>query len=124
MGRCRPQGDGGAPEADPLPFQELGVDPAGYFGEVVIDVGDIHADDAVAQRLEPHLSSDIVLPLTAIVVGRTVDLDDQPSRRAVEVDEVRSDGVLAAKLPSVELATFQTGPHADLGVAHRLAHPS
>ena len=121
-GVARRATEGPARKSKSLALDELSVDPAGNFGQVVIYVGDIHTDDAVAQRLQPRLSSDVVLPLSVIIVGRTVDLNDKPSSWTAEVREVGANWMLAPKFPPVKLPRLQAGPDTDLGMAHRLAH--
>jgi hypothetical protein len=34
-------------------FEEAGLKPIEFFGEIALDVGDLHVDDPVATRLQP-----------------------------------------------------------------------
>ena len=43
-------------------------------------------------------------------MGRAVGFDDEPSLFAVEVDDVRADGLLSSKLLAFELSISQFAP--------------
>src|SRR3546814_20472440 len=52
------------------------------------------------------------------IVLAAVELHHEAAGRAGEIDDVWSDGVLAAELVAHELAVAQVLPHLDLGIGH------
>jgi hypothetical protein len=74
---------------------------------------------------------EICVPVT---VGETVrmlaaiDLDDQPRIKANEIDDIRADGMLAAKPETLKFAVPQQLPHRGFAfrwiVAHRTGKPA
>src|SRR3954447_10336678 len=62
-------------------------------------------DDAIATRLEP-----ISARLAVLRVLSAIDLDDELRRRAEEIDDIRSERMLAAETKTFELLSAQARP--------------
>jgi len=75
------------------------------------------AEHAVACRLDDPAAGGV--PIRRMVA--TVDLDDQPRFRAIEVRDVPSDRVLTAELDAAETPVAEEHPHSALGILLRLA---
>jgi len=50
------------------------------------------------------------------IVLRTIELDHEPQRTAVEVDHIGRDWMLAAKLQAIQLACAKALPELSLGI--------
>src|SRR4030088_2084234 len=78
----------------------------------------------MALRLEPCLSTFVLVELLLMIVARPLELDHEPSSWAVEIDHVVADGMLPTELPPVHLPTLQATPQNPLGEGHPLAQLS
>jgi len=61
-------------------------------------------------RFQPYGSSRIMDDLFWVVVPRAVDLHSEPCSRAVEVEDVGTNRMLAAEFQSLEAAAFDLYP--------------
>ena len=77
-----------------------------------------HADPLL---FDECLSTGIGLPCVGSVVDLTIELDGEPHLRCVEVDDVRSDAVLAAELAAGDAAAAEMFPEEDFGGCRRVA---
>ena len=73
----------------------------------------------VHQKLAPLL---IVIPLVNMVTA--VQFDNQRPLWAAEVSDIGTDGILASKLGSSELAVTEPGPKLTLGLGRFFAQPA
>ena len=75
----------------------------------------IKTEDGEAFLSQVLLAFAIVIAAGGVVVDGAIQFDDQALRRAVEIDNVRTDAVLAAKLAAIEPAFLQPLPQRTLG---------
>ena len=68
------------------------------------------ANDANSERLQKLIASAVVSFGIGAVVRGAVQLDCQMSRWAIEIDDIRPDTVLPAKLEPVQLARLKMCP--------------
>ncbi len=92
-----------------------GADGLEEGGEVVVDGGVGKAQNDVASGGEEGFALGIVLALGRIEVDGAVELDDEATIGAAEIDDERSDGMLAAKLKPEKATIAEVGPEQLLG---------
>ena len=85
--------------------------------ELLIDEFHRETNDAIAGCSKPIVAPGIVDQAFA-VMGRAIDLDDEPRLMASEVGEVGSDGCLPTELESTELPHTKPRPHKSLDCRH------
>ena len=90
-----------------------GADGGEDCREVVVDGVVGEAEDAVAGGGEEGIAIGVGLALG--VVDRAIELDDEATIRAAEIDDEGADGVLAAELKAVEASIAEGVPEDLLG---------
>jgi hypothetical protein len=70
---------------------------------------------AAAARFKPRSPLSIMHPVRLLLVLRAIELDHESMRKTDEVDDVRAERRLAAKLVAVDLGGAQVTPETLLG---------
>ena len=82
------------------------------------------AKDSYALAFEPLVAKGVVSRLIFVGVDRPVEFDAQPRRRAVKVEDVDAQGVLATEAEAGELFAAQQRPEHRFRSCGRLAGSS
>jgi hypothetical protein len=88
---------------------------------VVVNILVREPHEADAERFDELLPSRILRLRLLREMAVAIEFDRQLDLRAIEVDAVRADAVLAAKPPAEQLLSAQAGSQQDLGRRHVLA---
>ncbi len=94
---------------------------AGDYGiehafEVIVDVGVPETDDSPASAFKGVTSSFVVAAVFDRAMCCAVELDGEFQRDDGEIDDVRADRMLGAKVPATELTCLEAGPEDKFGI--------
>ena len=81
----------------------------------VQDVTGGKPDDTDSLAIEPNLTASIMRRSLRTIVGRAIDFDAKTVIGAVEVQNIRPDGMLAAEPETRQLSAPQVLPQQNLG---------
>jgi hypothetical protein len=92
--------------------------------EILPDVVIPETEHAVALAFEPLRSHPVADFRLAFAMLRTVDFDDETARRTGKVDDIISDGHLAAEMSAARPKPLQMAPQQSFGVGRILTQTS
>src|SRR2546426_7225219 len=120
----RSRTEGLTSQAQSFLLKKYAVNGPHHLVSMLVDIANRNPQDSKALCLKPGITALVICPPSVVIVRWTVDLDHEPGGRAIEVDEVGPDRMLAAEPPTINLPPAQAQPNSQLSPTHRLSEAS